>query len=429
MSPPDSPTHAALIAARASYGRLLAWLAWQWRDIAAAEDALADAFAAALADWPAHGVPLSPEGWLMTVAKRQLLKAARRQKLAQDPRLTILFESGGAVPEMPSVPDDRLRLMFVCAHPAVDPGMRCALMLQTVLGIEAARIAQAFLVSAEAMTKRLVRAKAKIKAAGIRFEEPQADELEARVHAVLEGIYGAYVLDGGPAEAGTGPGHLAEEALYLAGVVADLLPGCAEALGLQALLLLCEARRGARVDEDGRFLPLDRQDPQRWNRAFIDQAGMLLQRAAGLHAAGPYQLEAAIQAAHCHRVHGGGTPWADIERLYQNLLELAPTMGARLGHAMAVAQAEGDARAGLRLLDAIEPGTLAAHQPWWAVRAHLLAQAGDLAAASQAYGQAHALSTDPAVRAYLAAQMQAARAGAAAGRDSGGQRTHPPRTP
>lgn len=400
----------AVIAARASYGRLLAWLARQWRDIAAAEDALADAFTAALERWPADGVPDAPEGWLLAAARRRLVDGARRRRRAEDPAFRAVIEADPLVETSFAVPDERLRLLFVCAHPAIDPSIRAALMLQTVLGLDAARIGSAFLVSPDAMAKRLVRAKAKIKAAGIRFELPEPEELKPRVDAVLEAVYGAWVVaaSGTAGAADESPSGLDVEALHLAELVATALPDDAEALGLFALLLACAARAPARLDPSGAFVPLDRQDPGRWDRSAIAHAGVLLERAAALNDRGPFQLEAAIQLAHCHRIHGGPTPWPDIVRLYDALLAIAPTIGARLGHAIAVAEATGDPARALALVDAIAPdAALAAHQPWWATRAHLLAAAGRHAAAAEAFNRASALAADPAMRAWLAARASA----------------------
>ena len=394
---------AAAHAARESYGRLLAWLAWQWRDIAAAEDALAEAFASALLHWPLHGVPASPAGWLLTAAKRQLLQAARRRRLtesiAADPALAAPGENT-PLPEPTAIPDNRLRLMFVCTHPAIAPEMHSALMLQTVLGLDAAAIAAAFLVPAETMAKRLVRAKAKIKAAGIRFEEPALDELPSRVHAVLEAIYGAYTLNAGHA-----PGEMAAEALFLARLVAACLPAEPEALGLLALLSLCESRRAARLDAQGKFVPLDRQDMALWDRALMQQAHHALGQAAAQARPGPLQIEAAIQAAHHHRLYAGCTPWADIVQLYERLLEAGATIGAQIGHAVATAQALTDPAAGLRLLDTIDAVRVVRHQPWWAARAHLLAAQGDSAAAVAAAERAIELTTDPALRRHLAGHI------------------------
>ena len=406
MNASDQGARAAIVAARASFGRLVAWLAREWRDISAAEDALSEAFAKALAVWPTQGVPHSPEGWLMTAAKRNLIDASRRRKLSQDPGLTALLETGVFAVEAADIPDHRLRLMWVCAHPAIDPPMRIALMLQTVLGLDAARIAGAFLMTSEAMAKRLTRTKAKIKATGIPFEVPEAEQFSERVPSILEAIYGAYTLR---AELDSGAESLAEEALYLATLTAAELPENAEALGLRALILFCEARRPGRLDERGNLLPLDRQDPARWNRFQIDEGNETLARAAKLGPLGAFQLEAAIQAAHCSRVLGQPTPWRDIALLYERLLDTAPTVGARLGHAIATAEASGDAEAGLALLEGQASAALACYQPWWATRAYLLRKAGRRAEAADAYREAHALSGDKTLRAYLWEEMNAAR--------------------
>lgn len=394
----SSPTHAALAAARASYGRLLAWLAWQWRDVAAAEDALAEAFAAALEHWPTQGVPASPEGWLMTAAKRQLLMAARRRRLAEDPAFTALFPDAEApAEEAVAIPDARLRLMLVCAHPAIDTSVRCALMLQVVLGVDAARIAGAWLVSPEAMTKRLTRAKAKIREARIRFEVPDGADLEERVQSVLEAIYGAFTLDWGraPEDAAS---DLSDEAVYLAELVVAHLPDHAEANGLLALLWLAESRRTARTGSADEFIPLDRQDPRRWDAGLVGQANARLAHAAALRSPGPFQIEAAIQAAHASRADTGVTPWADIVRLYERLLECAPTIGARIGHAIATAKCGNDAEAGLALLRAIDSAAIVKHQPWWAALGHLCEGSGATGKAVDAYRQALELTRAPELR-------------------------------
>lgn len=394
---------AAETAARRSYGRLLAWLAWQWRDVAAAEDALAEAFATALERWPLDGVPQSPDAWLLTAARRQLLVAARRQRLADDPTLTVLWpDEHEPVPDAPALPDTRLRLLFVCAHPAIAADIHSALMLQTVLGLDAARIASAFLVKPETMTKRLVRAKSKIRAAGLRFEEPEPPEWPQRLASVLEAIYGAYTLHWGQVD-DAASGELAAEAMFLAELVAVHLPDEPEALGLVALLWLCEARRPARSEV---FQPLHEQDARRWDHALMERANEALLRAAAHRSAGPYQLEAAIQAAHVQGRVDGRVPWDGIVRLYERLLEMAPTVGARIAHAVAVAHSR-DARAGLRLLDEIESERVASHQPWWAARAHLLSMAGMHADAAAAYGRALALTVEPRLRDWLAAQRLA----------------------
>ena len=404
----DGAAAAAETAARRSYGRLLAWLAWQWRDVAAAEDALAEAFASALERWPRDGVPASPDAWLLTAARRQLLVAARRRRLADDPTLTVLWpDEHEAAPDAPALPDTRLRLMFVCAHPAIAADVHSALMLQTVLGLDAARIASAFLVKPEAMTKRLVRAKSRIRATGLRFEEPEPREWPERLASVLEAIYGAYTLHWGQVD-DAASGELAAEAVFLAELVAAHLPDEPEALGLVALLWLCEARRPARSEV---FQPLHEQDARRWDRTLIARANDALLHAAAHRLAGPYQLEAAIQAAHVQGRIDGRVPWDGIVRLYERLLERAATVGAHIAHAVAVAHAR-DARAGLVLLDALEAERVASHQPWWAARAHLLAMEGSHAAAAQAYGRALALTVEPRLRDWIAARRLAELAAA-----------------
>ncbi|WP_293372199.1 DUF6596 domain-containing protein [Nevskia sp.] len=404
----DTVRSAIETAAREAYGRLLAWLAFQWRDVAAAEDALADAFVAALRTWPVNGVPASPEAWLMTAAKRNLLQVARHQRLSRDPAVTVLLGDDSA-PEvsLPSLPDARLKLMFVCAHPALDASVHAALMLQTVLGLDARQIARAFLVPAATLAQRLVRAKKKIRDAGLRFEEPEGPELDARLEAVLEAIYAAYGLGwdaNGPDTTMPAADDLGSEAIYLARLVVGLMPGSAEARGLLALLLFCEARRAARFDPaTGAFVPLHEQDLGSWDRALIAEADQHLWQASALRQPGAFQFEAAIQSAHCQRAATGQVPWAAIATLYARLLHVAPTVGARVAHAVAVGEASG-ADAGLELLDALrkQHPACADYQPYWAARAHLLAVAGRVADAKAAAACAIDLSPNAPLRNWLA---------------------------
>ena len=388
-------TRAARQAARDSYGRLLAYLAYRWRDIAAAEDALAEAFASALQTWPTTGVPRAPDAWLMTAAKRNLLQMHRHARLANDPAVAILLgEQDAAAADAPRIPDERLKLLLVCAHPAIDAASRTPLMLQTVLGLEARQIASAFLVSPAAMARRLVRAKTKIRQTGIRFLEPEASELPGRVHAVLEAIYAAYRL-GWEGSSGDEPGsaqasNLVEESIYLADLTASLLPDNAEPAGLLALLLLCESRQAARHGPRGEFVPLHQQDCALWDKTLIERADQILWAAAARRQPGPFQLEAAIQAAHGHRIFTGTVPWSAIATLY--------------GQAVALGEAHA-ASDGLTALEQIDLASVETYQPYWVARAYLLAKDGQPAEAAASYRRAMGLTSQPAVRTYLQQQI------------------------
>ena len=280
-------------------------------------------------------------------------------------------------------------------------------MLQTVLGLDAARIASAFLVSPTTMSQRLVRVKARIREAGIRFEVPEARELPARVEAVLETIYAAYG-SGWEDVAGADPRRrgLAEEAIWLGRLVARLLPDEPEALGLLALMLHCEARRSARRDSSGGYVPLSRQNVALWSRPLVEEAEEVLAAASRAGQPGRFQLEAAIQSAHARRIVSGETDWEAIALLYEGLLLCAATIGARVGHAAALAEVRG-ADAGLAAIDAIPRESFATYQPYWALRAHLLKRVGRDAEARQAFERAIGLSEDRAVREFLVAAAQA----------------------
>ncbi len=400
---------AAELAARASYGRLLAYLARRWRDVARAEDALGDALVSALETWPRTGVPDKPEAWLFAAAQRRLVDGARHAKVeaAAAPGLAVMIEeTRGADSADGNFPDDRLKLLFVCAHPAIDEAARTPLMLQTVLGLDAARIASAFLVAPATMSQRLVRVKAKVRDAGVRFEIPEPRELPERLDAVLDAIYAAYG-SGWEDVAGADPRRrgLAEEAIWLGRLVGALLPGEPEAAGLLALMLHCEARRPARRDADGGYVPLTRQDVALWSRPMIDEAERTLAVAARAGNVGRFQLEAAIQSAHARRAVTGQTDWEAIALLYEGLIRTASTIGALVGRAAALAEAR-SADAGLAALEAIPRETVETYQPYWALSAHLLAALERGAAAKQAYARAIGLSEDGAVRDFLVAQRE-----------------------
>jgi RNA polymerase sigma-70 factor (ECF subfamily) len=399
--------------ARRSYGKLVAFLAARTRDVAGAEDALSEAFAAALVEWPARGVPERPEAWLMTVARNRMIDAARRQASSEaaagDLRL-ITDELEAAAASAADIPDERLGLMFACAHPAIEVGIRPPLILQTVLGFDAATIASAFLVAPATMGQRLVRAKQKIKQAGIPFRVPDRSELGERLAPVLEAIYAAFSegwIDAGATESRRR--NLAEEGIWLGRLVASLLPQEPEALGLLALMLHAEARRGARRNAQGDYVPLADQDPARWDGALIDEAEALLFRASRLEAVGRYQLEAAVQSAHAVRRHGGRSDWAAIARIYGALAVMTDSPVVAINRAIAIAETEGPV-AGLALLDVVAGDSrLGDYQPYWAARADLLARTGEREAAEQAYRRAIGLESDPAVRRFLQRQLACMR--------------------
>jgi predicted RNA polymerase sigma factor len=404
----EGAAHAiAEAAARRSYGKLVALLAMRTRDVAAAEDALADAFAAALADWPARGCPANPEAWLMTVARRRAIDGARHRHIGDEVanQLAILADEIDER-EAGALPDRRLALLFACTHPALEAAIRTPLMLQVVLGLEAKTIASAFLMSPAAMTQRLVRAKNKIREAGIPFSVPEREELPGRLAAVLEAVYAAYA-EGWTDPAGSAVGSdterrdLVGEALFLAQLLVELLPEEPEALGLLALMLYAQARRDARRDAAGEYVPLSAQDPATWNAPMIDAADARLLRASTFNAIGRFQLEAALQSAHVHRCRTHRSNWDEIVQLYDALLAIAGSPVVAVNRALALADRDGPQAA----LDALAPYAddprLAEYQPYWAARADLLARVGATAEALGAYDLAIGLERDPAVRRFL----------------------------
>ena len=394
---------AAEAVARRSYGKLIAFLAARSRDVAGAEDALSEAFASALAHWPKDGVPDNPEAWLLAAARRKSIDAHRRRKRSEDASDHLkLMAHELATANDNTVPDKRLLLMFACAHPAVDEAIRAPLILQTVLGFDAATIASAFLVAPASMGQRLVRAKAKIRGAAIPFRLPEPDELRERLDAVLDAIYAAYAEGwSDPAATDMHRRELAGEAIWLGRLVCASLPGEPEALGLLALMLHCEARRNARRDRNGEFVPLAEQNTDLWNSAMIDEAEMHLRRAGEMRAIGRFQLEAAVQSAHAVRRTSDRADWRAILTLYDALWALTRSPVVAINRAVAVAETEG-AQEGLAVLDAqARDKRLSQYQPYWAARAELLSRMGRIAEATEAYVQAIGLEPDPAVRRFL----------------------------
>jgi len=389
--------------ARTAYGRLIALVAARSGDLASAQDAMCDALVAALERWPVDGLPRNPQAWLLTVARRRSIDDARRRTrsdAAQAELIRMQDEADAAANTAQPFPDARLGLMLACAHPAIDAGARAPLMLQAVLGLSAERIASAFLTSPAAMTKRLVRAKAKIVAAGVRFTVPEPETLAERMEPVLDAIYAAFTL----ARDDSGDGALEGEALWLGRVLAEVAPGEPEAAGLLALMLFVSAR--APAPSTGTFVPLSRQAPATWAHAQMAEAETLLRAAGRLARPGRFQIEAAIQAVHADRRRSKRTDWAAILTLYNGLVAAAPTIGAQVARAAALAQS-GDPGAALTALDDLDPSRIAAHQPYWAARAFALAAAGRTAEAADAYLRAAGLTERPVIRMWLLEQRAA----------------------
>jgi RNA polymerase sigma-70 factor (ECF subfamily) len=403
----DETSQIAEAVARASYGRLLALIAARTGDVAGAEDALSEAFAAALAGWPTGGVPDNPQAWLLTVARRKVLDAVRRNRIGREASAHVqLLAEEIAETAAADVPDQRLALMFVCAHRAIDETVRAPLMLQTVLGLDAATIGSAFLVAPATMGQRLTRAKGRIRLNGIPFRLPEHADLPERLGAVLDAIYAAF------SSGWTDPGGtefrrrgLAAEAIFLCHLVVSLLPEEPEALGLLALMLYAESRRAARRTADGDYVPLDEQDPAAWDVRLIEQAEASLLRASSMHAVGRFQLEAAVQSAHVVRRRTGRSDWAAIVRLYNALETLTGSPVVAINRAVAVAEAMG-AAAGLAELDLLaNDPRLADYQPYWAARAELLARTDAVVEAKAAYRRAIGMEADPAVRRFLQGRL------------------------
>jgi RNA polymerase sigma-70 factor (ECF subfamily) len=397
----DEQTHRAVEeVARESYGRLVAMLAARTRDVAGAEDALADALVSALTTWPRDGIPNNPQGWLLTVARNRLMDRARHQQVHDDktPALKLMMREFDETADPDALPDERLKLLFVCAHPAIDPAMHTPLMLQLVLGLDAVAIGRALLVAPKTIGQRLVRAKNKIRQTRIAFEIPGADQIRERLEAVLSAIYAAYGISW--EDAAPRVGELGEEAIWLARVLREQLPDEPEVRGLLALMLHCEARRPARRSADGSFVPLSEQDPHNWRTPLIEEAERELAATASAGRPGQFQIEAAIQSVHAERAHTGRTEWQAIAAFYDQLMVLAPSIGGAVARAATHAELRGP-ETGLSLLDAIDPKDVITYQPYWAVRAHLMQQLGRSQEAKEAFDRAIGMTEDGAVRAFL----------------------------
>jgi RNA polymerase sigma-70 factor (ECF subfamily) len=393
-------------AARQSWGRLLALLASRTGDIMAAEDHLAEAFARALARWPTDGIPANPDGWLLTVARNLHRDEVRsRARRPTDPVENALSDMRDPLPDPDDIPDERLKLMFACAHPAIDEGVRTPLMLQVVLGLDSDAIGKAFLIAPATMAQRLVRAKQKIKLAAIPFVVPDRSDLPQRLDAVLEAIYAVYAVhwQDTPESTPADEESLGREAVYLAELLAELAPDEPEVLGLAALLGFLQSREPARRSRTGAFVPLESQECSLWNASAISRAEFFLQKARQKGDIGRFQIEAAIQSVHAHRHASGRTDWNAIAFLYEALLKVAPTVGNATALAAALGRAQGPA-AGLACLDAFAQQIGNAFQPAWATRAHLLRAAGRNDEASMAFDRAIALTNNSAVVDYLVRQ-------------------------
>jgi RNA polymerase sigma-70 factor (ECF subfamily) len=399
---------------REERGAVLATLIRRLGDFGMAEDAVQDAFAAAAASWPSDGVPANPAAWITTTAQRKAIDRLRRERAAagRAERLAELMRL--AAQEHPDeeeasmIRDDRLRLIFTCCHPALAPQARVALTLRSLGGLTTAEIARAFLVAEPAVAQRIVRAKRKIAEAGIPYRVPPDEELPDRTADVLRVLYLVF-NEGYGATAGDDllREGLCDEAIRLGRLVCALMPDDAEARGLLALMLLHDARRAARRDGDDRFVPLDRQDRDRWDRDRIDEGLAALDAAMALRRPGPFQVQAAIAALHVDAPSEDAVDWAAIADLYGALGRLAPSPVVELNRAVAVGFAEGP-QAGLALLGPLldEP-RLGAYPPLHAAHADLLRRAGDRAGARAAYDRAIALGGNAVERAELARRRDA----------------------